>query len=164
MDQLEVKVLEIIAQQKRVPVESVTINLSFEELGLDSLDAVEDLLARGGLARAGARPELVHEAREPGDLLLLALVGLGLVRERLGLLPPVVAVLHVVDLAVVPLELEPAWSPERSMSEQPAIHATQASAALESETNERAGRGTLASYPARGFVATNPRVSALQGA
>jgi acyl carrier protein len=43
MDELETKVLEIIAQQKRVPVEQVTIDSSFAELGLDSLDAVNIL-------------------------------------------------------------------------------------------------------------------------
>jgi acyl carrier protein len=43
MDELQTKVLEIIAQQKRVPVEQVTIDSSFAELGLDSLDAVNIL-------------------------------------------------------------------------------------------------------------------------
>lgn len=43
MDNIETKVLEIIAQQKRVPVEQVTTESSFEELGLDSLDAVNIL-------------------------------------------------------------------------------------------------------------------------
>jgi len=48
MDELENKVLEIIAQQKRVPVENVTINSSFDELGLDSLDAVNILFELEG--------------------------------------------------------------------------------------------------------------------
>ena len=48
MDELEKKVLEIIAQQKRVPVENVTINSSFDELGLDSLDAVNILFELEG--------------------------------------------------------------------------------------------------------------------
>jgi len=48
MDNLETKVLEIIAQQKRVPVENVTINSSFDELGLDSLDAVNILFELEG--------------------------------------------------------------------------------------------------------------------
>ena len=47
-DTLEAKVLEIIAQQKRVPVEQVTINSSFDELGLDSLDAVNILFELEG--------------------------------------------------------------------------------------------------------------------
>ncbi len=48
MDTLESKVLEIIAQQKRVPVENVTIDSSFDELGLDSLDAVNILFELEG--------------------------------------------------------------------------------------------------------------------
>lgn len=48
MDELERKVLEIIAQQKRVPVDNVTINSSFDELGLDSLDAVNILFELEG--------------------------------------------------------------------------------------------------------------------
>ena len=48
MEELEQKVLEIIAQQKRVPVENVTINSSFDELGMDSLDAVNILFELEG--------------------------------------------------------------------------------------------------------------------
>ena len=48
MNELENKVLEIIAQQKRVPVENVTIDSSFDELGLDSLDAVNILFELEG--------------------------------------------------------------------------------------------------------------------
>jgi acyl carrier protein len=43
MDEIQTKVLEIIAQQKRIPAEQVTIDSSFAELGLDSLDAVNIL-------------------------------------------------------------------------------------------------------------------------
>lgn len=48
MDDIETKVLEIIAQQKRLPVERVTIDSSFDELGLDSLDAVNILFELEG--------------------------------------------------------------------------------------------------------------------
>jgi acyl carrier protein len=48
MDELESKVLEIIAQQKRIPVEQVTIDSTFAELGLDSLDAVNILFELEG--------------------------------------------------------------------------------------------------------------------
>jgi acyl carrier protein len=48
MDEVQAKVLEIIAQQKRVPVEQVTVDSSFEELGLDSLDAVNILFELEG--------------------------------------------------------------------------------------------------------------------
>jgi acyl carrier protein len=48
MDDIETKVLEIIAQQKRLPVERVTVDSSFDELGLDSLDAVNILFELEG--------------------------------------------------------------------------------------------------------------------
>lgn len=48
MEELQTKVLEIIAQQKRIPVEQVTIDSSFAELGLDSLDAVNILFELEG--------------------------------------------------------------------------------------------------------------------
>ena len=48
MDELQTKVLEIIAQQKRIPVDQVTIDSSFAELGLDSLDAVNILFELEG--------------------------------------------------------------------------------------------------------------------
>jgi acyl carrier protein len=48
MDDVQAKVLEIIAQQKRVAVEQVTIDSSFEQLGLDSLDAVNILFELEG--------------------------------------------------------------------------------------------------------------------
>ena len=48
MDELEKKVLEIIAQQKRIPVDQVTIDSTFAELGLDSLDAVNILFELEG--------------------------------------------------------------------------------------------------------------------
>ncbi len=48
MTGIQEKVLEIIAQQKRIPVERVTIDSSFDELGLDSLDAVNILFELEG--------------------------------------------------------------------------------------------------------------------
>jgi acyl carrier protein len=42
------KVCEIIAQQKRIDPERVTVDSSFEELGLDSLDAVNILFELEG--------------------------------------------------------------------------------------------------------------------
>jgi acyl carrier protein len=48
VDELQAKVLDIIAQQKRLPAERVSIDSSFEELGLDSLDAVNVLFELEG--------------------------------------------------------------------------------------------------------------------
>jgi acyl carrier protein len=48
LDSVEAKVCEIIAQQKRIPAEKVSVDSSFEELGLDSLDAVNILFELEG--------------------------------------------------------------------------------------------------------------------
>ena len=48
MENVENKVCEIIAQQKRISPEQVTIDSTFDELGLDSLDAVNILFELEG--------------------------------------------------------------------------------------------------------------------
>ena len=42
-DELNQRVMKAIAATKRIPVESVTIDSNFLELGIDSMDAVEIL-------------------------------------------------------------------------------------------------------------------------
>ena len=44
-DELIQRVIKVIAATKRIPVESVTLDSSFEQLGIDSMDAVEILFA-----------------------------------------------------------------------------------------------------------------------
>jgi acyl carrier protein len=44
-DELIQRVIKAIATTKRIAVESVTIDSSFEQLGIDSMDAVEILFA-----------------------------------------------------------------------------------------------------------------------
>jgi acyl carrier protein len=44
-DELIERVRKVIATSKRIPVERVTIDSAFEELGIDSMDAVEILFA-----------------------------------------------------------------------------------------------------------------------
>jgi acyl carrier protein len=44
-DELIERVRKVIATSKRIPEEQVTIDSSFEELGIDSMDAVEILFA-----------------------------------------------------------------------------------------------------------------------
>jgi len=44
-DDLIQRVLKVIATSKRMPLETVTIDSSFEQLGIDSMDAVEILFA-----------------------------------------------------------------------------------------------------------------------
>ena len=44
-DELIQRVLKVIATSKRIPLESVTIDSEFEQVGIDSMDAVEILFA-----------------------------------------------------------------------------------------------------------------------
>jgi acyl carrier protein len=44
-DELIERVRKVMATSKRIPEETVTIDSSFEELGIDSMDAVEILFA-----------------------------------------------------------------------------------------------------------------------
>jgi len=41
LDPLEKKVIELIAQKKRIPPESITLDSTFLELGIDSLDGMD---------------------------------------------------------------------------------------------------------------------------
>ena len=44
-DDLIQRVLKTMAKSKRIPVESITIDSEFQQLGIDSMDAVEILFA-----------------------------------------------------------------------------------------------------------------------
>jgi acyl carrier protein len=44
-DQLTQKILAVIASTQRIPVENVTIDSTFEELGIDSMDGVNIMFA-----------------------------------------------------------------------------------------------------------------------
>ena len=44
-DELIQRVLKVIAASKRIPLETVTIDAVFQQLGIDSMDAVEILFA-----------------------------------------------------------------------------------------------------------------------
>jgi acyl carrier protein len=41
LDPVATKVIELIAQKKRIPAESVTLDSTFLELGIDSLDGMD---------------------------------------------------------------------------------------------------------------------------
>lgn len=47
-DELTQRVLSVIAATQRIPVEKVTIDSTFEELGIDSMDGVNILFALEG--------------------------------------------------------------------------------------------------------------------
>jgi acyl carrier protein len=44
-DEMIQRVLKVIATSKRIPLETVTIDSDFQQLGIDSMDAVEILFA-----------------------------------------------------------------------------------------------------------------------
>jgi acyl carrier protein len=44
-DELTQRVLKVISTSKRIPLETVTIDSEFQQLGIDSMDAVEILFA-----------------------------------------------------------------------------------------------------------------------
>ena len=44
-DEIAQRVLKVIATSKRIPLETVTIDSDFQQLGIDSMDAVEILFA-----------------------------------------------------------------------------------------------------------------------
>ena len=44
-DELTERILKVIATSKRIPVEQITIDSEFQQLGIDSMDAVEILFA-----------------------------------------------------------------------------------------------------------------------
>jgi acyl carrier protein len=77
MDDVQAKVFEIIAQQKRLPVEQVTIDSTFEELGMDSLDAVNILFELEGAFDISIPDEKAREIRSVREMVegVRALVG-----------------------------------------------------------------------------------------
>ena len=44
-DELTERILKVIATSKRIPVEQITIDSEFQQLGIDSMDSVEILFA-----------------------------------------------------------------------------------------------------------------------
>jgi acyl carrier protein len=44
-DEINQRVLKVIAASKRIPLETVTVDSEFQQLGIDSMDAVEILFA-----------------------------------------------------------------------------------------------------------------------
>ena len=45
LDPLETKVIELIAQKKRIPTESIGLDSTFADLGVDSLDGMDLLFS-----------------------------------------------------------------------------------------------------------------------
>jgi acyl carrier protein len=62
-DELIQRVIKVIATTKRIPVESVTIDSDFLQLGIDSMDAVEILFAMENEFDIGIPDEEVRSVR-----------------------------------------------------------------------------------------------------
>ena len=62
------RVCKVIATSKRIPVETVTIDSQFEQLGIDSMDAVEILFALEGEFDISIPDEEVRTVRNVRDM------------------------------------------------------------------------------------------------
>jgi acyl carrier protein len=62
-DDLIQRVLKVIASSKRIPLETVTIDSDFQQLTIDSMDAVEILFAMENEFDIGIPDDAVREVR-----------------------------------------------------------------------------------------------------
>ena len=71
------KVIEIIAKQKRIPADQVTIDSTFQELGLDSLDAVNILFELEGEFNISISDEQARQIKDVRQMVegVSALIG-----------------------------------------------------------------------------------------
>jgi acyl carrier protein len=67
-DEMIQRVLKVIATSKRIPLETVTIDGQFEQLGIDSMDAVEILFALEGEFDISIPDEEVRTVRSVRDM------------------------------------------------------------------------------------------------
>jgi acyl carrier protein len=67
-DEMIQRVLKVIATSKRIPLETVTIDSQFEQLGIDSMDAVEILFALEGEFDISIPDEDVRTVRNVRDM------------------------------------------------------------------------------------------------
>lgn len=67
---IEERVLRVIAKSQRVPQEKVTIDSSFEELGIDSMDSINilfDLESEFDIEIDDEQAKQIHTVREMAD-------------------------------------------------------------------------------------------------
>lgn len=62
-EELTQRVLKVIATSKRIPLESITVDSTFQELNVDSMDAVEILFALEGEFDINIPDDQVREVR-----------------------------------------------------------------------------------------------------
>jgi acyl carrier protein len=67
-DEMNQRVLKVIATSKRIPLETVTIDSQFEQLGIDSMDAVEILFALEGEFDISIPDDEVRTVRNVRDM------------------------------------------------------------------------------------------------
>jgi acyl carrier protein len=67
-DDLIQRVLKVIATSKRIPLETVTIDGDFQQLGIDSMDAVEILFALENEFDISIPDEEVRSVRNVRDM------------------------------------------------------------------------------------------------
>lgn len=67
-DDLIQRVLQVIATSKRIPLETVTIDGDFQQLGIDSMDAVEILFALENEFDISIPDEEVRSVRNVRDM------------------------------------------------------------------------------------------------
>jgi acyl carrier protein len=67
-DDLIQRVLKVIAASKRIPLETVTIDGDFQQLGIDSMDAVEILFALENEFDISIPDEEVRSVRNVRDM------------------------------------------------------------------------------------------------
>ena len=65
---LSEKVISIVAETRRIPVETVTLDSSFEELNIDSLDAVEIVFALEEAFSVNIPNDVLSEIRTVRDV------------------------------------------------------------------------------------------------
>ncbi|MDQ6708860.1 MAG: phosphopantetheine-binding protein [Acidobacteriota bacterium] len=67
-DELAQRVLKVIADTQRIPLERVTIDSSFEELGIDSMDGVNILFALENEFDITIPDEAAKQIRTPREM------------------------------------------------------------------------------------------------
>jgi acyl carrier protein len=65
---LSEKVISIVAETRRIPMETVTLDSSFEELNIDSLDAVEIVFALEEAFKVNIPNDVLSEIRTVRDV------------------------------------------------------------------------------------------------
>jgi len=83
LDNLSAEVIRVIAQTQRLPAESITLNSTFEELKIDSLDGINVVFALENAFSIDIPDEAVRTMRSVRD----AVAGVAQLRSRAAVQP-----------------------------------------------------------------------------